>query len=125
MVIHAEGRHPGDLDDGGEMREIELPAEKRAQANCKTCCRGEERDPPRKAARQKQRGDCTGEGDVNGPGDGQGAVKVKSVTRVTTEEKRASREVYVFGSAGLVREHEIQFRASASPAAPSVAEWRQ
>ena len=125
MVVHAKGRHPGRLHDGGETPEIGTATKECTQANCQTCQRCEKRDPPRKSARQKQRGDCTGEGDVNGPGDGQGAVKVKSVTRLTTEEKRASREVYVFGSADLVREHEIQFRASASPAAPSVAEWRQ
>ena len=75
MVVHAEGRHPGYLHDGGEMREIEIAAEKRGQANCKTRPRCEERDPARKRARQNQRGDCPGECDVNGPGDDQGALK--------------------------------------------------
>src|SRR5215470_1106340 len=84
MVVHAEGRHPEDLHDGVEMREVETAAEECVQANYKTRPRSEEPDPARKRARQKQRGDCPGECDVNGPGDGQGAVKVKSITRVTT-----------------------------------------
>ena len=75
MVVHAEGGHPGDLHDGGEMPGIEIATEKRGQANCKTRPRCEERDPARKRARQKQRGDCPGECDVNGPVYGQGALK--------------------------------------------------
>lgn|SRR5262249_1174874 len=125
MVVHAEGRHPGDLHDGVEMRELEIAAEECVQANCKTRPGGEEPDPARKRARQKQRGDCPSECDVNGPGDGQGAVKVKSITRVTTLEESANCERFLFDSAGLAREHEIQSRASAFLAVPSVAEWHQ
>src|SRR5438067_550129 len=95
MVVHAEGQHPGDMHDGGEMREIQIPAEKRAQADCKTCSRSEERDQPGKRSGQKECGDGTGECDVNGPGDGQGALKRLNGYNVKTEEERELRALRV------------------------------
>src|SRR5437868_15548483 len=71
MVVHAEGRHPRDSDNGGEVREIGVAAEKRGEANCKTRPRCEEGDPARKRARQKQHCDRSCERDVNCPGDHQ------------------------------------------------------
>ena len=118
MIVQAEGRHPGGLHDGGEMREIKIAAEKRGQVNCKTRSCRKERDPARKRARKEQRGDCASKRDVNGPGDGQGTLKFESVTRVAPEENHASSAFYGFYSGGLVREHEIRLHALVSPVEP-------